>query len=230
MGERTVIGRDGSCGEEDEIDRRHCGTAALVVVLAAGVSIAAFPAAPYEKQPKIRAIRPVADSYVTESDRVANYGRARGLRVDAAPLMRSFVLFRTRYLDRDDVKQVNLLVFSRSAVRRGFRVRVVSSRWRERGITYENAPHLPPRFVASGPIRPGVWKAVDVTPLLATQDDEVSFALTTIAPVGLELASRESGLTAPRLVIELEDEEEIGSGRGPDLPPSLSRGKTPLKG
>jgi hypothetical protein len=163
-------------------------------------------------------MRPVADSYVTELDRVANFGLERGLRVDAAPLTRSYLRFRTKYLDRDDVKQVNLLVFSRSAVRRGFRVRVVSSRWRERDITYENAPHLPPRFVASGPIRPRVWKAVDVTPLVVTAGDQVSFALTTIAPVGLELASRESGLTAPRLVIELENERENGSLRRPDLP------------
>jgi hypothetical protein len=187
-------------------------------VLAAGFSVAALPASSSDKQPRIRAMRPVADSYVTELDRVANFGLERGLHVDAAPLTRSFLRFRTKYLDRDDVKQVNLLVFSRSAVRRGFRVRVVSSRWRERDITYENAPHLPPRFVASGPIRSRVWKAVDVTPLVVNAGDEVSFALTTIAPVGLELASRESGLTAPRLVIELENKGGNGRVRGPDLP------------
>jgi hypothetical protein len=42
--------------------------------------------------------------------------------------------------------------------------------------------------------------------------------LTTISPVGLELASRESGLTAPRLVVELENEEENDARRGADLP------------
>jgi hypothetical protein len=215
---RPAIGRDCSGTEDEGIDRRHCGTAALVVVLAAGVSIAALPASRSDKQPRIRAIRPVADSYVTELDRVANFGLERVLRVDAAPLTRSYLRFRTKYLDRDDVKQVNLLVFSRSAVRRGFRVRVVSSRWRERDITYENAPRLPPRFVGSGPIRPRVWKAVDVTPLVVTPDDEVSFALTTMAPVGLELASRESGPTAPRLVVELKNGGEKGSRRELDFP------------
>jgi hypothetical protein len=218
VSEEVVIGRECSSTEAEGIDRRHCGTAALVAVLAAGVSVAALPASSSDKQPRIRAIRPVADSYVTELDRVANFGLERALRVDAAPLMRSYLRFRTKYLDRDDVKQVNLLVFSRSAVRRGFRVRVVSSRWRERDITYENAPHLPPRFVASGPIRPRAWKAVDVTPLVVTPHDEVSFALTTIAQVGLELASRESGPTAPRLVVELGNEDKNRSRRELDLP------------
>lgn len=188
------------------------------MLLAAGFSVAALPASSSDKQPRIRAVRPVADSYVTERDRVANFGRERGLRVDSVPLTRSYLRFRTKYLDRDDVKQVNLLVFSRSAVRRGFRVRVVSARWRERDITYENAPDLPLRFIASGPIRQRVWKAVDVTPLVKRQDEDVSFALSTIAQVGLELASRESGMTAPRLVVELENEEEDDSRRELDLP------------
>jgi hypothetical protein len=177
-------------------------------VVAAGLSVAALPASSNDNQPKIRAMRAVADSYVTESNRVTNFGRARGVRVDASPLTRAYMRFRTKYLYRDDVKQVNLLVFSRTELRHGFRVRVVSPRWREREITFENAPHLPARYVASGPIRAWVWKAVDVTPLVDTQDVEISFALTTIALDGLELASRESGLTAPRLVVELNDEKK----------------------
>jgi hypothetical protein len=218
---RFVIGRDGSATADEGIDRRHCGTAAFAGVLAAGLSVAALPAYPTHKQPRIRAMRAVADSYVTEANRVANFGRARGLRVDASPLTRAYLRFRTKYLYRDDVKQVNLLVFSRTGLRRGFRVRVVSSRWRERGITYENAPYLPTRFVASGPILARVWKAVDVTPLVDTEDEEVSFALTTVALDGLELASRESGLTAPRLVVELKDEEGGGGSEAslPAVPP-----------
>jgi hypothetical protein len=50
--------------------------------------------------------------------------------------------------------------------------------------------------------------------------------LTTISPAGLELASRESRLTAPRLVVELENEEETTPGAARTFPPSLRRGKT----
>lgn len=183
-------------------------------MLAAGLSLAALPASPADKEPRIRAMRAVADSYITESHRIANFGRATGLRVDGSPLSHAFIRFRTRYLYRDDVKQVNLLVFSRTGSRQGFRVRLVTARWREHEITYENAPRLSTRFVASGPIRAKVWKALDVTPLIDREHQQVSFALTTVAPGGLELASRETGLTGPRVVVELENG---GGGPGPDL-------------
>jgi hypothetical protein len=186
-------------------------------VLAAGLSVAALPASPADKEPRIHALRAVADSYVTESNRIANFGRAGGLRVDGSPLSRAYVRFRTKYLHGDNVKQVNLLVFSRSGSRRGFRVRLVTARWLEREITYENAPRLSTRFIASGPIRAKVWKAVDVTPLVDREHQEVSFALTTVAPGGFELASRESGLTGPRVVVELEKANGVG-GLGPGLP------------
>jgi hypothetical protein len=189
----------------------------LVAVVAAGLSVAALPASPADKEPRIRAMRAVADSYVTESNRLANFGGAARLLVDGSPLSRAYVRFRTKYLHGDDVKQVNLLVFSRRASRRGFRVRLVTGRWLERGITYENAPRLSTRFVASGPVRAKVWKAVDVTPLVDREHQEVSFALTTVAASGLELASRESGLTGPRVVVELETANG-GGGPGPDLP------------
>lgn len=184
-------------------------------MLAAPLSVAAIPAAPAGKEPKFRALRAVADAYVSEDSSRTNFGDGLSLRLDPSPLARAFVRFRTRYLSRDDVKQVNLLVFSRSGARRGFRVRVVTARWREHRITYENAPRLSaPRYIASGPIRPRTWKAVDVTPLVDSDDAEVSFALTTLAPRGLVLASRESGLTGPRLVVELESEDRGASGPG----------------
>jgi hypothetical protein len=176
-------------------------------VLAAGLSVAALPASPADKEPRFRAMRAVADSYVTESNNTANFGGARRLRVDGSPVSRAYVRFRTRYLHGEDVKQVNLLVFSRSGSRRGFRVRLVTARWREHEITYENAPRLSRRFIASGPIRAKVWNAVDVTPLVDREHEEVSFALTTVAPGGLELASRESGLTGPRVVVELANQD-----------------------
>jgi hypothetical protein len=207
-----AIGRGVSATSDEDIDRRHCATAAFVAVLAAGLGIAALPSSSNDKQLEIRAVRAVADSYVTESNRVANFGQARSLRVDAAPLTRAYLRFRPKYPNRHDVKQVNLLVFSRTGLRSGFRVRVVSPRWRERDITFENAPRLPARYVASGRIRARVWKAVDVTPIVDTEDEEVSFALTTIALDGLELASRETGLTSPRLVVELNDEDRGGPG------------------
>ena len=178
----------------------------LLAVLAAVVSVGA--ARPPGKEPKFRAVRAVADAYVSEASSRANFGQGTNLRLDSSPLARAFVRFRTKYLYRGDVRQVNLLVYSRTGTRRGFRVRLVTAAWRESRITYDNAPRVSDRFVASGPIRPRSWKAVDVTPLVDYDDSAVSFALTTLARNGLELASRETGLTGPRLVIELEAESD----------------------
>jgi hypothetical protein len=177
-------------------------------VLAGAVGVAAVPAGPPTKEPRFRAVRAVADAYVAESSSHTNFGYGTSLRLDASPLARAFVLFRTKYLYRGDVRQVNLLVYSRSGTRLGFRVRLVTAPWRESRITFANAPRMSSRFIASGPIRRRSWKAVDVTPLVDYDDAEVSFALTTLAPNGLELASRETGLTGPRLVIELESEDD----------------------
>ncbi|HET7855278.1 MAG TPA: DNRLRE domain-containing protein [Gaiellaceae bacterium] len=145
---------------------------------------------------------------MSEDSSRTNFGRSTTLRLDPSPLARAFVQFRTKYLYRDDVRQVNLLVYSRSGARRGFRVRLVTAPWSESRITFENAPRVSTPFIASGPIRPRWWKAVDVTPLVDYEDAEVSFALTTLAPNGLELASRETGLRGPRLVIELQSESD----------------------
>jgi len=65
--------------------------------------------------------------------------------------------------------------------------------------------------VSSGRLRAHHWKAVDITSLVGDDDVEVNLALTTVALSGIVLASRESGLTGPRLVVERDD---IGSGKG----------------
>ena len=72
---------------------------------------------------------------------------------------------------------------------------------------------LSPDFLLSGPLKARSWKAVDITSLAAELSEEenyISLALTTRSRNALELASRESGLHGPRLVVERE-----GSSEGP---------------
>lgn len=140
----------------------------------------------------------------------ANYGKQRSLTVDARPLTRAYLRFNID-LKRGKVSRVNLLLYSRTRSRLGYQVRLVTEYWRERRITYGNAPRVSPRFVSSGPLRARTWKAVDITSLVEDEDDGVNLALTTVAPAGIVFASRESGLTGPRLVVERDDD---GSGKG----------------
>lgn len=175
--------------------------ATLCALIAAGLSVQTLLGAGLDRGPRIRAMRPMADAFVSEASRTQNFGHARELKVDSSPTFRAYVLFKVD-LRSIDVKQVSLLLYSRTRSRAGYQVRLVGERWRERRITFANAPELSPGFVPSGPLRAGAWKAVDVTSLVSGDEKGISFALTTVSPKGAEFASRETGLHGPRLVVE----------------------------
>jgi hypothetical protein len=145
----------------------------------------------------------------------ANYGKQRELTVDARPLMRAYLRFNIN-LRPGNVTRVNLLLYSHTRLRLGYQVRLVTENWRERLITYRNAPRISSRFVSSGPLRARAWKAVDITSLVGFEDNNVNLALTTVAPKGIVFASRESGLTGPRLVVE---RSENGKSTNPTTEP-----------
>jgi len=173
--------------------------------------VQALPGAGLGRDPRIRAVRAKADAFVSEASRKKNFGHAKMLRVDASPTVRTYVRFNVD-LSSDEIDHVSLLLYSRSYSRIGFRVQLVYGSWRERRITYANAPELSPPSVSSGRLRARSWKAVDVTALVAGGDEDgVSFALTTASPNGAEFASRETGLHGPRLVIEKREDDTTGS-------------------
>lgn len=151
-------------------------------------------------------MRAKADAHVTAATRTANFGRVRRLTVDGKPVARSYVRFEVENRT-GQLRHIHLLLYTHTRSRVGYQIRLVTRRWTERRITYENAPRVSNRFVASGSVRAGAWKAVDVTSLVGDLDTSVSFALTTAGTRAIEVASRESGLRGPRLVIEREVEE-----------------------
>ena len=155
-------------------------------------------------------MRPKADAFVSAVNRTENFGRARDLKVGSSPTLRSYVLFDVD-LSGNDVQQVSLLLYSRTRSRAGYQVRLVSERWRERRITFANAPGASPSFVPSGPLQAGAWKAVDVTSLVSGDERHISFALTTASAKAAGSASRETGLHGPRLVVERQESETTSS-------------------
>jgi hypothetical protein len=193
------------------------------VVLLAGVSVDASPGAGSDGKPPIRAVRAKADAFVSGASMNKNFGSARDLRVDASPTFRTFVRFNVDVWS-GHVKRVSLLLYSRSRSRRGYQVRMVEEPWRERKITFLNAPSLSPTFIHSGPLKARSWKAVDVTSIVEEAsggEDYVSFALTTRSQNVLELASRETGLHGPRLVVEEESGRRSSLLPGPPTPGSI---------
>ena len=178
--------------------------------MGAGLAVQALPGAGFDRGPRIRAFRAKADAFVSEASRRTNFGRVRVLRVDASPMIRTYVRFDVD-LRNEDVRHVSLLLWSRTRLRRGYQVRLAEGRWSERRVTFANAPMFSPEFVASGRVRARNWKAVDITSLITGEEHSLSLVLTTPSLDGAEFASRESGLHGPRLVVETLPPETTGS-------------------
>ena len=178
--------------------------ATLCALIAAVLSVQTLFGAGLDRGPRIRAVRAKADAFVSEVNRTQNFGHARALRIDSSPTVRTYMAFDVD-LKSGEVQQVSLLLYSRTRSRSGYQVRLVVDRFRERRITFANAPTLSGDFVASGPLQAKAWKAVDVTSLVSGRDRYVGFALTSVSPKGAEFASRETGLRGPRLIVERQD-------------------------
>ena len=183
------------------------GLPALATVAVAAASAAGAAPAPSSPAVRMRAFKPVADAYVTAAHPRGNYGRAQVLRVDGAPEATAYLLFDLRKL-RGNITSVTLLLHPTTATRRGFAVRrVYENSWRERRLTYANAPGPTPRYTAAKPVRRGMWSAIDVTPFV-NGGGELSLAVTTRAAQALSFGSRES-THGPRLVVRT-DENDVG--------------------
>jgi hypothetical protein len=192
--------------EVEEFRGRRFVAALLVALALAGLAVESLPGADSRREPRIRAVRAKADAFVSGANRARNFGDSVDLRIDASPTFRAFLRFKAR-LTSDDVKRVHLLLYSRTRSRAGYQVRLVEEPWREAEITFLNAPSLSLDFVPSGPLKARSWKAVDITSLAADLIDGeayISLALTTRSHNAVALASRESGLRGPRLVVERE--------------------------
>jgi acid phosphatase type 7 len=191
-------------GVKDELPRARFAVAATIAVVAAGISVAAIPSSDTRRAPKILAVRAKADAYVTAARHEANFAHTPRLTVDGRPVTRVYLRFLPGKVE-GPVRRVSLLVYTQSSSRLGYQVRLATRPWSERTITFENAPRPSTRFVPSGRVRVGAWKAVGVTSLVGSLEQDISFALTAVGTRAIILASRESGLYAPRLVIEYEE-------------------------
>ncbi len=131
-----------------------------------------------------------------------NYGSNTSLRVDGSPLVRSYLRFDVKGLPAGTVSKATLSVWANSASSVGFSVRkIADNAWQESKLTYTNAPALGSLMLTSTGYNGGVWVNVNVTGYI--QGNGVySLALATGSSTATNLAARESGAHAPKLVVE----------------------------
>jgi hypothetical protein len=146
---------------------------------------------------------PVADAYVNGASAGTNYGSAMSLRQDANPIVRSYLRFNVQGLS-GTVTKATLRIFTSNSSSSGYQLRsMTDNSWSEFAVNYTNSPAVGNVIGTSGAFGTGVWTAVDITPLITT-NGLISFALTTTTNTAFNLASRETGATAPQLVIETQ--------------------------
>jgi len=145
---------------------------------------------------------PAADAYVSHTRPDANFGSTPTLRTHAFPKSeRSYLRFDVAQL-AGRVTAARLRLYAETANPSGYTVRTVAgSGWTEGTITYANAPTPGSVVATSGPVARESWTSVDVTALVHG-DGVIALALTTSRKSAGLYASRETGVTAPQLVIE----------------------------
>ena len=204
--------------------RDRLGAVSAIILVIATLSVAWISRSSGANQ--TLTLTPVADAYVFESKPSQNFGSSTALRADGSPIMRSYLRFDLSGVS-SPIGRATLRLYAQSTHRTGYEVRpVADSSWGERTITYQNAPAVGTTVIArSGPFSTGQWTSVDVT-TLARPGSVFSLAIVTSDATQMNLASRESGSTAPQLVLEFSASASPTPSPTP-VPPTPTTAVTP---
>ncbi|WP_299444635.1 DNRLRE domain-containing protein [uncultured Phycicoccus sp.] len=150
-------------------------------------------------QPVTLTVTASEDTYTSEQSPTKNYGRSTTLRHDGDPLMQSYVKFAVTG-SHSTVTKATLRVWANQKGT-AFTARTVSPSWSELTMTATNAPT--PGAVAGSvtSFSAGTWVDIDVTPAVPG-NGTYAFQLRTTQTTAFTVDSRESGSTAPTLVVD----------------------------
>jgi hypothetical protein len=181
--------------------RTPTGTATFTPTRTATRTPTATPTRTSTATPSISTLVPIADSYVNADAPTTNYGMSTTLRVDASPVVRSYLRFTVQGLN-GTVTKATLRIFANSASSSGVVASGVSNNtWTESTINYNNAPPVGTSLGSSGPVTAGTWISIDITAYI-TGNGTYNLALTTPGSTAISLASLQSGANAPQLIIQ----------------------------
>ncbi len=163
----------------------------------------------------------MADAYVDSSKPGVNNGTQTTIRVDGSPFVNSYLRFNLSGLS-GPVSQARLRIYANSASTSGISASgVTDNSWLETGITYANAPEIGNVVATSSAVGAGTWKELDVTSLI-NGNGLVSIGLKTSGSTAISLASRESGINAPQLLVTY-----LPDGQTSTIIPTITPTNTP---
>ncbi|OKI74106.1 CBM96 family carbohydrate-binding protein [Micromonospora sp. CB01531] len=147
----------------------------------------------------------VADTYVDNSATSTNYGTRTQLGIDNSPIKRMFLRFSVNGLTAP-VSSARLRIHTDDVAGAespsgGTFKAMTNTTWSETGVTWNNQPAIDGVTLGSlGSVARNTWYEVDVTRLV-TGNGTVSIGVTSSNSDGADYDSRESGATAPQLVV-----------------------------
>ncbi len=142
---------------------------------------------------------PTDDAYVSDANPTTNYGSSLVMRVDSAPLQRSYLRFDVAGVVAT-VTSVTLRVYAETSLPAGFEVRgLVGGVWDESTLTFATAPTPGSVLAASGAVSAGGYVDIDVSSYV-TGNGQVDFVLTPLSGTALRMSSSES-VNPPQLVV-----------------------------
>ena len=142
--------------------------------------------------------------------------------------MRSYLRFEVKGLNGAAVQSAKLQVYANSSNNAGYTVKAVSNNsWSEKDVTYSNAPGLGGEIKSIGEFDSGKYTEVDISSYIR---GEGTFSLALVARNSTQtnLASREDGSHAPKLVLTLSSSQPPPSGPTgvPTQPPATQPAPT----
>jgi hypothetical protein len=179
--------------------------AAMAVAVTAGTATAAAVLGAPPALAATTTFTPVADAYVDNGSPTTNFGTASQIIVDNSPLRRTLLKFTVAGLT-EPVASARLRVhvddISDGGSSKGGTFKTLTdTTWSETALTWNNQPAIDGATVATlGKVSRNTWYEIDVTAAV-TGNGTFSFGATSTSNDGAYYDSRETGATAPQLVI-----------------------------
>lgn len=180
------------------------GGGLLAIAAAASIS-APITDASTAADPVTTTFAPIADTFVADYSPNVNFGTRTALSVDASAVKRTFLAFTVTGLTEPVARAMLRLhvddISGAGSDVGGTWTLMSDTTWSETAVTWNAQPAIDGAALGTlGPVARNTWVQIDVTSQIAG-DGTYSIGGTSTSADGVEYDSRETGATAPQLVI-----------------------------
>lgn len=180
------------------------GGGLLAIAAAASIS-APITDASTAANPVTTTFAPIADTFVADYSPKVNFGTRTALSVDASAVKRTFLAFTVTGLTEPVARAMLRLhvddISGAGSDVGGTWTLMSDTTWSETAVTWNAQPAIDGAALGTlGPVARNTWVQIDVTSQIAG-DGTYSIGGTSTSADGVEYDSRETGATAPQLVI-----------------------------